>query len=167
MSGSGSEILPRNVISLPLYGFSEVLIYFQHLTEWNIWIFIHQRNVMIDNFRSWPWCESWTQFLPIGYSFYFSIYHYSIGLWLELVNQKSLPWWCAFRSFLFFYNRIATVIMRMLEQCHVERKGPGSGLLPELHAEACNLYLKQFLTLMWFILHRQSFVFKDFVNGDY
>ena len=59
--------------------------------------------------------------------------------------------------------------MRMLEPSHVEREGPGPGpgLLPELHAEACNSYLKRFLTLMWFILHGQSFVFKDFVNGDH
>ena len=58
--------------------------------------------------------------------------------------------------------------MRMLEPSHVEREGPGpgSGLLPELHAEACNSSLKRFLTLMWFILHGQSFVFNDFVDGD-
>ena len=57
--------------------------------------------------------------------------------------------------------------MRMLEQCHVEINYPGPDLLPELHAETCNSYLKQFLTLMWFILHGQSFVLKDFVNGDH
>ena len=58
--------------------------------------------------------------------------------------------------FSFFYNPIATVIKRILEQCQVDRKGAGPGLLLELYVEASKLHLKRFLTLMWFILHGQS-----------